>query len=65
MIKKTLATALMLSCFCLSSTVFAGGLSDDMKVLGKNYKAFNQAENPQAATAALNNMRRVWIFVFS
>ncbi|ATU44453.1 ATP-binding protein [Acinetobacter junii] len=57
MIKKTLATALMLSCFSLSSPVFAGGLSDDMKVLGKNYKAFNQAENPQAATAALNNMR--------
>lgn len=47
----------MLSCFSLSSPVFAGGLSDDMKVLGKNYKAFNQAENPQAATAALNNMR--------
>ncbi len=57
MIKKTLATALMLSCFSLSSPVFAGGLSDDMKVLGKNYKAFNQAENPQAATAALYNMR--------
>ena len=55
MIKKTLATALMLSCFSLSSPVFAGGLSDDMKALGKNYKAFNQAENPQAATAALNN----------
>lgn len=57
MIKKTLATALMLSYFSLSSPVFAGGLSDDMKALGKNYKAFNQAENPQAATAALNNMR--------
>lgn len=57
MIKKTLATALMLSCFSLSSPVFAGGLSDDMKVLGKNYKALNQAENPQAATTALNNMR--------
>ena len=27
------------------------------KALGKNYKAFNQAENPQAATTALNNMR--------
>jgi soluble cytochrome b562 len=35
----------------------AAGLSDDMKALGKNYKAFNQAENPQAATTALNNMR--------
>ena len=57
MIKKTLATALMLSYFSLTSPVFAGGLSDDMKALGKNYKAFNQAENPQAATMALNNMR--------
>lgn len=57
MIKKTLATVIMFSSFALSSTVMAAGLSDDMKALGKNYKAFNQAENPQAATTALNNMR--------
>ena len=57
MIKKTLATVIMLSSFAFSSTVMAAGLSDDMKALGKNYKAFNQAENPQAATMALNNMR--------
>ncbi|MCH7310198.1 cytochrome b562 [Acinetobacter sp. ANC 4805] len=57
MIKKTLATVMMLSSFAFSSTVMAAGLSDDMKALGKNYKAFNQAENPQAATTALNNMR--------
>ena len=57
MIKKTLATVIMLSSFAFSSTVMAAGLSDDMKALGKNYKAFNQAENPQAATTALNNMR--------
>ncbi len=57
MIKRTLATVMMLSSFAFSSTVMAAGLSDDMKALGKNYKAFNQAENPQAATTALNNMR--------
>ena len=57
MIKKSLATVIMFSSLALSSTVMAAGLHDDMKALGKNYKAFNQAENPQAATAALNNMR--------
>lgn len=57
MIKKTLATVIMLSSFAFSHTVMAAGLEDDMKTLGKNYKAFNQAENAQAATAALNNMR--------
>ena len=57
MIKKTLAAVIMLSSFAFSSSVMAVGLSDDMKALGKNYKAFNQAENPQAATTALNNMR--------
>ena len=57
MIKKTLAAVIMLSSLALSSTVMAAGLHDDMKALGKNYKAFNQAENPQAATMALNNMR--------
>ncbi|ENX44628.1 cytochrome b562 [Acinetobacter sp. NIPH 2100] len=57
MIKKTLATVVLFSAFAFSHTVMAAGLEDDMKTLGKNYKAFNQAENPQAATAALNNMR--------
>ncbi|AUX86203.1 MULTISPECIES: cytochrome b562 [Acinetobacter] len=57
MIKKTLATVVMLSSLLLSNTVMAAGLEDDMKTLGKNYKAFNQASTPQAATAALNNMR--------
>ena len=57
MIKNTLATVIMFSSLALSRTVMAAGLHDDMKALGKNYKAFNQAENPQAATAALNNMR--------
>ncbi|WP_339352675.1 cytochrome b562 [Acinetobacter beijerinckii] len=57
MIKKTLATVIMLSSFAFTSHVMAAGLSDDMKVLGKNYKAFNQSDNPQAATTALNNMR--------
>ena len=57
MIKKTLATVIMLSSFAFSSTVMAAGLSDDMKALGKNYKAFNQAKTAQAATTALNNMR--------
>jgi soluble cytochrome b562 len=53
MIKKTLATVIMLSSFAFTSHVMAAGLSDDMKVLGKNYKAFNQSDNPQAATTAL------------
>ncbi|WAU76197.1 cytochrome b562 [Acinetobacter sp. TR3] len=57
MIKKTLATVIMFSSLAFSSTVMAAGLHDDMKALGKNYKAFNQAKNPQAATTALNNMR--------
>ncbi|MCU4579326.1 ATP-binding protein [Acinetobacter courvalinii] len=57
MIKKTLATVVMLSAFAFSHTAMAAGLEDDMKTLGKNYKAFNQADNAQAATAALNNMR--------
>ncbi|WP_038344618.1 cytochrome b562 [Acinetobacter sp. A47] len=57
MIKKTLATLTMLTAFALSHTAIAGGLEDDMKTLGKNYKAFNQADNAQTATAALNNMR--------
>ncbi|MEB3793383.1 cytochrome b562 [Acinetobacter sp. IK40] len=57
MIKKTLATVVMLSAFTFSHTAMAAGLEDDMKTLGKNYKAFNQADNAQAATAALNNMR--------
>ncbi|MCU4392600.1 ATP-binding protein [Acinetobacter courvalinii] len=57
MIKKTLATVVMLSAFTFSQTAMAAGLEDDMKTLGKNYKAFNQADNAQAATAALNNMR--------
>ncbi|MCJ8161904.1 cytochrome b562 [Acinetobacter zhairhuonensis] len=57
MIKRTLATVVMLSSLVLSNTVMAVGLEDDMKTLGKNYKAFNQASTPQAATSALNNMR--------
>ncbi|WP_414659641.1 cytochrome b562 [Acinetobacter courvalinii] len=57
MIKKTLATVVMLSAFAFSHTAMAAGLEDDMKTLGKNYKAFNQADNAQAATTALNNMR--------
>jgi len=47
----------MLSAFAFSHTAMAAGLEDDMKTLGKNYKAFNQAATPQAATAALDNMR--------
>lgn len=57
MIKKTLATVVLFSAFAFSHTAMAAGLEDDMKTLGKNYKAFNQAANPQAATAALDNMR--------
>lgn len=57
MMKRTLATIILVSSFSLSSAVMAASLADDMKTLGKNYKVFNQAKNPQDATAALNNMR--------
>ena len=55
--KKTFAAVLLCSSFALGSSAMAGGLEDDMEVLGKNYKAFNQAKTAQAATTALNNMR--------
>ncbi|MBP6190659.1 MAG: ATP-binding protein [Acinetobacter sp.] len=57
MMKKTFAAVLLCSSFALGSSAMAGGLEDDMEVLGKNYKAFNQAKTAQAATTALNNMR--------
>jgi soluble cytochrome b562 len=57
MIKKTLATVVMVSSLVLSNSVMAASLHDDMGTLGKNFKAFNQASTPQAATSALNNMR--------
>jgi len=56
MMKKTLATVMLLSSFAFSHSVFAGGLEGDMKTLGKNYKAFNKAENSQAATTALTKV---------
>ena len=42
MIKKTLATVVMLSSLLLSNTVMAAGLEDDMKTLGKNYSVHDK-----------------------
>lgn len=57
MIKKTLATVMMMSALSLSSMSFAATLQQNMQALGKNYKAFNQTTNPAEANKALDNMR--------
>ncbi|KAF1023949.1 MAG: Soluble cytochrome b562 [Acinetobacter bereziniae] len=56
MIKKTLATVMMMSALSLSSMTFAATLQQNMQTLGKNYKAFNQTTNPAEANSALDNM---------
>ena len=45
MIKKTLATVMMISALGFSSMTFAATLQQNMQALGKNYKAFNQTNN--------------------
>ena len=57
MIKKTLATVMLVSAFTMSSMSFAADLEQNMKTLGKNYKAFNQTSNAAEANKALDNMR--------
>ena len=57
MIKKTLATVMLVSAFTMSSMSFAADLEQNMKTLGKNYKAFNQTTNAADANKALDNMR--------
>ncbi|WP_089605640.1 cytochrome b562 [Acinetobacter piscicola] len=57
MIKKTLATVMLVSAFTLSSMSFAADLEQNMKTLAKNYKAFNQTTNAADANKALDNMR--------
>ena len=57
MIKKTLATMMIVSAFSFSTMSFAGNLEQNMKTLGKNYKAFNETNNPVEANKALDNMR--------
>lgn len=57
MIKKTLATMMLVSAFTMSSMSFAADLEQNMKTLGKNYKAFNQTTNAADANKALDNMR--------
>ena len=56
MIKKTLATVMLVSAFTMSSMSFAADLEQNMKTLGKNYKAFNQTSNAAEANKALDNM---------
>ena len=57
MIKKTIATMMLVSTVAISSMSFAASLEDNMKTLGKNYKAFNQTNNAAEANKALDNMR--------
>lgn len=57
MIKKTLATVMLVSAFTMSSMSFAADLEQNMKTLAKNYKAFNQTTNAADANKALDNMR--------
>jgi len=57
MIKKTLATLMIVSTFILSSMSFAASVEDNMKTLAKNYKTFNQTSNATEASKALDNMR--------
>ncbi|WP_327857788.1 cytochrome b562 [Acinetobacter guillouiae] len=57
MIKKTLATVMMISALGFSSMTFAATLQQNMQALGKNYKAFNQTNNAAEANKALDNMR--------
>ena len=57
MIKKTLATMMIVSAFSFSTMSFAGNLEQNMKVLAKNYKAFNETSNATEANKALDNMR--------
>ena len=57
MIKKTLATLMIVSTFTMSSMSFAASLEDNMKTFAKNYKAFNQTKSADEANNALDNMR--------
>ena len=57
MIKKAFATLMFTSTFVMSSMSFAASLEDNMKTLGKNYKAFNQTNSTVEANQALDNMR--------
>ena len=57
MIKKTLATALFCSALSFISFSFADTLEHNMQALGKNFKAFNKAQNQQDALQALDKMK--------
>lgn len=57
MIKKTLATVMLCTALSFSSFSFAATLQQNMKTLGKNFKAFNKADNPQDALQALDQMK--------
>ena len=57
MIKKALATAMFSALISFSSLSFAETLEHNMQALGKNFKAFNKAENPKDAQKALDQMK--------
>ena len=57
MIKKTLATVIFSTALSFSSLSFAETLEHNMQALGKNFKAFNKANNQQDAQKALDQMK--------
>lgn len=57
MIKKTLATVIFSVLLSVSSMSFAETLKNNMHALGKNFKAFNKANNQQDAQKALDQMK--------
>ena len=57
MIKKTLATVIFSALLSFSSMSFAETLKNNMQALGKNFKAFNKANNQQDAQKALDQMK--------
>lgn len=58
MIKKTLATLMLVSVCSFSTISFAGGaLEGHMETLAKNFKTFNKTTNQNDAIKALDNMR--------
>ena len=57
MIKHTVTALMLTATLTISSLSFAANFEQNMQLLGKNYKAFNQATNSTEALKALENMR--------
>ena len=57
MIKHTVTALMLTATLTISSLSFAANFEQNMQLLGKNYKAFNQSANSTEALKALENMR--------